>query len=160
MKIFLKSQTNVYFFFIFIAFFYVQNILRYKANSLNQRISIIQDMKAYYQNKPSTFKGNEKFYILKKPLALCGMVGAKKIVLELTDLEILNVYEETNKYEIPFSYHDQYVIKKGKLLVSGASVISRKINEASFYQDEQDIFLVNPSVMLTNSNCYRAGISL
>lgn len=153
-----KNDKFVYLIFIFLSILYFQNVFRLKLNSLEQKIDSTKEMIAYSKSQPSKFKGDKDFYVLLKPLVLCGMIEQKRWVLELTDLEILNIYKEStnNKNAVLLFYRQKkYIVKDGQLLVSGDDNKLRALNKAYFYQDARNIYLAGPGLLFTNINCYQ-----
>lgn len=150
-----KKNNLTYLFFIFLSILYFANIYRVKLNSLEERISTIKEMLAYYKQGPSNFRGDKNFHITDKPLVLCGRVQQRKLVLVLNNLERLDVYDETEKMYFPESHQRKYIIKNGQLLIAGANDEVAIFNKAYFQEDDKTIYLVGPDIMLTNANCYR-----
>lgn len=138
---------------------YALNVYRLEINSLRKRIHNLQQMYALYKGEPSTFAGAKDFYPMVKPIVVCGVLQNRNIVLEIGENEFLNVYEESKERMVfDYSHYHKYFIKNGQLNIVGHDKESSLLKNSYFYQDDKDLFLVAPGVLLTNSNCYMSPV--
>jgi hypothetical protein len=153
----MNKEKLLYVLFISVVLIFLQNVNRLELANLKQRIFNIREMTYAYKSLPTVFKGETDFILYEKPLVLCGKIKNETIVLELASDEMLYLYTRQSDSEKGLHLAKnpkKYFIKNGHLYVIEDLGDYLLLNNAIFFKDAQDVFLVAPDVMLSNMNCH------
>lgn len=126
-------------------------------SNLKKELQVFKQIEGVFKGDiPKGALGNLAF-LDKLPVVVCGVVDNVKVVVELSDSEVMYIYTDQNLGNgfFEFDHLAFYYLKSGRLILESSGKITKKINGAYAYASNEEFVLVNNQVYLDSNNCSR-----